>query len=766
MSFESSSSHDDSTNRSNNIRNKKLHPDPIRAPPRLTTNNKLTQSHSSKLVGYGPHRSYRHLHHQQGGIIGTFHVRLLEGKNLQRRHWSALSLGPVKHLGLSRAHGEVSSFGSLRLAFWKNEDAVTQVDKHEDDDDSYMMKQPPISSTASHESSVSMTKSIAADAQTAPFSSASSSEFLPNLPPPPPPITATGDGGSSTPLTPFDHQGSLRSSTSTAVRSPFVSYAQKQPTLHQQQEQPAPPPPPPPQQRSTPRIKNFATPPRNPTKQTTHATTITAVGDDTIHHPFPPVVPSNNTTQSSKSRTAEKQKNNSNSIISPHHYAKEVFKSSTVPNDCNPVWGDSSNNSNASNHNSNDNNNQSNFHIPLHKDDLLPTLQTDGGKISLEVRLDEEMAPTESLLVGGALTSAVNVASVATSMVGMGKQTKEVSNLGREMLGLGSDRMLGLGFVDLMPLLVGLWEDDWEDVSSSSSLSDHHYHHSSNEEEDIANLDVYGRIPHSARMMRRRVERMGMLDVWVPLHHPSDAMNATLSEGRKASSAGKVHLLISYEPNGMSPKRDDVVALESFARRPFDQVNNSSGGESGRSNNNNNTNTSSNFGNVISPILPTLSPFLVIDMNGSYLLLEYATSRTVTSVDRLGNIKSSRWERTHRARIHRNSVFVIERRTLLDVAGNIARLPGDIVLSTTVGQEIAEASAPVVAGALELMAPAFQSAKLLMGAGSLGVRASLAGAKAASVAVVSVSQQKAMERREGVYVDEREGSDSGVYRFG
>jgi len=702
-------------------------------------------------------------------------VRLLEGKNLQRRHWSALSLGPVKHLGLSRAHGEVSSFGSLRLAFWKNEDAVTQFDYGAEarsgngHDDSYMMKQPPISSTASHESSVSMTKSIAADAnaQAAPFSSASSSEFLPNLPPPPPPITATGDD-SSTPLTPFDHQGSLRSSTSTAVRSPFVSYAQKQPTLHQQQEQPAPPPPPPPQQRSTPRIKNFATPPRNPTKQTTHATTITAVGDDTIHHPFPPVVPSNNTTQSSKSRTAvsaEIAKKNSNSITSPHHYAKEVFKSSTVPNDCNPVWGDSSNNSNASNHNSNDNNNQSNFHIPLHKDDLLPTLQTDGGKISLEVRLDEEMAPTESLLVGGALTSAVNVASVATSMVGMGKQTKEVSNLGREMLGLGSDRLVGKGFVDLMPLLVGLWEDDWEDVSSSSSLSDHHHHHSSNEEEDTANLDVYGRIPRSARMMRRRVERMGMLDVWVPLHHPSDAMNATSSEGRKASAAGKVHLLISYEPNGMSPKRDDVVALESFARRPFDQLN-SSGGESGRSNNNNNTNTSFNFGNVISPILPTLSPFLLIDIKGSYLLLEYATSRTVTSVDRLGNIKSSRWERTHRVRIHRNSVFVIERRTLLDVAGNIARLPGNIVLSTTVGQEIAEASAPVVAGALELMAPAFQSAKLLMGAGSLGVRASLAGAKAASVAVVSVSQQKAMERREGVYVDEREGSDSGVYRFG
>ena len=153
-------------------------------------------------------------------------------------------------------------------------------------------------------------------------------------------------------------------------------------------------------------------------------------------------------------------------------------------------------------------------------------------------------------------------------------------------------------------------------------------------------------------------------------------------------------------------------------------------------------------------------------MKGSYLLLEYATSRTVTSVDRLGNIKSSRWERTHRVRIHRNSVFVIERRTLLDVAGNIARIPGDIVLSTSVGQEIAEASAPLVAGALELVTPAWQGAKLLVGAGSLGVKASLAGAKAASSAVVTVSQQKAMERREGVYVDERDGGDSGVYRYG
>ncbi len=598
----------------------------------------------------------------------------------------------MKHLGLSRAHGEVSSFASLRLAFWKNQNDQQQQQQQQQVDDGYVMKQSPIvSSTASqHESSVSMTNPIASsnkddqDVQAIRSSASSSSNFLPNLPPPIK-TTTTGhniddNNNTSTPLTPFDHQGSLRSSTESAV------------------------------------------------------------------------------------------------MRSPHHYAKEVFKSSTVPNDSNPVWGDDTNNNNNSNHNDDNrsNNNSSNFHIPLHKDDLLPTLQTDGGQISLEIRLDEEMAPTESLLVGGALTSAVNVASVATSMVGMGKQTREVSNMGREMLGLGSDRLIGRGVVDLMPLLVGLWEDDWEkDVSNSSSTSaDHHRNSSSEKEEKEATLDMFGRIPHNDRMMRRRAERMGMLDVWVPLHHPSDAKNNDFSttDGKEAT-AGKVHLLISYEPNGMSPKRDDVVALESFARCPFDQVNSGGDGNgdggSGRNNNFDTTISSSiNLRNVINPILPTLSPFLVIDIKGSYLLLEYATSRTVTSVDRLGNIKSSRWERTHRVRIHRNSVFVIERRTLLDVAGNIARLPGDIVLSTTVGQEIAEASAPVVAGALELMAPAFQSARLLMGAGSLGVKASLAGAKAASSAVVSVSQQKAMERREGVYVEEREGADSGVYRFG
>ena len=57
---------------------------------------------------------YRQLHHQNG-IIGRFHVRLLEATSLKRSYWSALALGPVKHLGLSKAHGPISSYAVMYL---------------------------------------------------------------------------------------------------------------------------------------------------------------------------------------------------------------------------------------------------------------------------------------------------------------------------------------------------------------------------------------------------------------------------------------------------------------------------------------------------------------------------------------------------------------------------------------------------------------------------------------------------------------------------
>lgn len=150
----------------------------------------------------------------------------------------------------------------------------------------------------------------------------------------------------------------------------------------------------------------------------------------------------------------------------------------------------------------------------------------------------------------------------------------------------------------------------------------------------------------------------------------------------------------------------------------------------------------------------------MVDTRSSYLLVEYSTSRTVTSVDRSGNVKSSKWERTHRVRIHRNAAFVIERRTLLDAVGDVARLPGDIVFSTPVGREVAEASAPIVAAAGELLGPALLWGKLMMAAGGTGVRAGMAGLKAATEAVVNTSQDMA---RSGKY---ERSEEAGVYQYG
>ena len=84
-------------------------------------------------IHYNPKYSYRNqpyrfLSHQKGKI-GSFKVQLMEAKSLKRRHWSVLSLGPVKRLGLSQAHGDVSSFAMLQLFYKKSSNAEIPEDQ-------------------------------------------------------------------------------------------------------------------------------------------------------------------------------------------------------------------------------------------------------------------------------------------------------------------------------------------------------------------------------------------------------------------------------------------------------------------------------------------------------------------------------------------------------------------------------------------------------------------------------------------------------------
>jgi hypothetical protein len=173
-----------------------------------------------------------------------------------------------------------------------------------------------------------------------------------------------------------------------------------------------------------------------------------------------------------------------------------------------------------------------------------------------------------------------------------------------------------------------------------------------------------------------------------------------------------------------------------------------------------------NAGPTINPVVPPLSPLLMVDVSGGHLLLEYAASRMVTSVDWGGNVRSSRWERTHHMCVHCNAVFVVKRRTFTDGVWDVILLPGDIFLSPPLGREVAEVSAPVVAGVMELMGPAMLWGRLMVSAGGMGLRAGLAGAQAATKAVISTSQEKALERRleewgsGGGYA-----ADAGVYTY-
>jgi len=83
---------------------------------------------------------------------------------------------------------------------------------------------------------------------------------------------------------------------------------------------------------------------------------------------------------------------------------------------------------------------------------------------------------------------------------------------------------------------------------------------------------------------------------------------------------------------------------------------------------------------------------------------------------------------------------------------------------TPVGREVAEISAPIVAGVMELMGPALLWGKLMMAMGGTGVRAGLAGARAATEAVVNASQEKALERREQIGGGLERG-EAGLYRY-
>lgn len=224
-------------------------------------------------------------------------------------------------------------------------------------------------------------------------------------------------------------------------------------------------------------------------------------------------------------------------------------------------------------------------------------------------------------------------------------------------------------------------------------------------------------------------EEIDFLDQWVYLHPPTSrnmdkSTDVGMDDNDLEYSAGKVRIIVSYEPNGFSPRRGDIVALEAFARQSVASY-------------------------TYRPIIHPSHPLRVRDVRGEYLLCafdlphckdgsqvhEESNGRQRIAAPKEGSI-----------RLHRNTVFVIERTNLVDSAINVALKPADVVLSTPLGKEVTETISPYVEAAGDILMPAVLSTKLFFEAAKVGGSAFAVGLKSA-VSSVAESQDPEKRRR-------------------
>ena len=194
-----------------------------------------------------------------------------------------------------------------------------------------------------------------------------------------------------------------------------------------------------------------------------------------------------------------------------------------------------------------------------------------------------------------------------------------------------------------------------------------------------------------------------------PLQQPSQSSGLTSTPSRK--QVGRVRVLISYRPNGMDPQPNDIVALESFARRPLRR-------------------------STCAPILPPLQPMTVKEIRDPYLLVEYQLPVALSSSSRNNNRDHNhRGDNKACMRLHRNAVFVIERKNLVDATVGLAMLPADVIMNTPLGQTGARILGPAINAGKEVMMPAMLSFKLVFLALKTTTMAGLTGVQAASGAI-------------------------------
>ena len=134
----------------------------------------------------------------------------------------------------------------------------------------------------------------------------------------------------------------------------------------------------------------------------------------------------------------------------------------------------------------------------------------------------------------------------------------------------------------------------------------------------------------------------------------------------------------------------------------------------------------------------------VKEVHGSYLLVEYRlplVGGPGTRNDANHQYHQNRNQNSNNdsskacMRLHRNAVFVIERKNIVDATIGLAMLPADMIMGTPLGQTGAQVLGPAVNAGKEVLMPAILSLKLLFLAFKTTAFAGLTGVQAAGGAV-------------------------------
>mmetsp|Transcript_25072 Transcript_25072/g.69159 ORF Transcript_25072/g.69159 Transcript_25072/m.69159 type:complete len:490 (+) Transcript_25072:91-1560(+) len=324
-----------------------------------------------------------------------------------------------------------------------------------------------------------------------------------------------------------------------------------------------------------------------------------------------------------------------------------TYVSSVVPNNNNPVWTNCE------------------FEIPLKKGAL-----EDGQPVRIGLRVDEEATAIENIIPG--IPSAGGVARL------LGVGCLDVTSLC-----LGQNPVTGRPATGVIDAWVPIQLPDEKGQGNSASWQ------TMNEEFSLQKKVEYDAMDKKKASVPNKEEGL---------------------ESRPGGMGGRVRVLITYHPHGMTPQRNDIVALEAFARQDLRTA-------------------------TCNSILPPLIPMQVAKVSEPWLLLKYRPYETIDDFEMGANRNNDR--RKAFIRIHRNAVFVIERKKLIDSALNLALQPAEFVLSTPLGQGAQEVLGPTFVASKQLLMPVLLSSKLMWMAVRTTALAGFTGMSAAGAAFVN-----------------------------